>query len=500
MQLEIGTEIIRSYRRLSYSAWHALAEFVDNSVQSFLNSRQDLEASYKKSGTQLTVDIRYDRADGGRLTIRDNAMGMSEEELSNALYIGKQPKVNSGLSEFGMGLKTAACWFGDYWTVQTKKLGETTTHKITFDVEEVARGNLELPHETSSEPEDEHYTEIVVTQMNQNYYGRSIQRIKLFLGSMYRSYIGDDTLRLLYNSEPLGWVSPIEGNNVHISGGKPCLEHFTFQVKEKEVRGWLAVMERGSRANAGLTIIRRGRVLVGWPDSWRPQSIFGQFEGSNDLVNQRLVGEIHLDHFGVSHTKDEVLYEGDDEELLESEILRIAEPYIEIAQSFRKRGVRRDPPGRSVVTSAMGMLEDEIYSQRFQSVLTANGDIPRSRYEAFAYPMIQAMTGTEPRGTYSLAGLTLNVFVSDELSDRDPYVGIEIESEDTLNVVINMSHPHVGDMRGRMAVLNHLKECTFEGIAQWKVEKTWDTKDPSLIRAIKDSLLRIGHSINDSGA
>ena len=98
-------------------------------------------------------------------------------------------------------------------------------------------------------------------------------------------------------------------------------------------------MERGSRANAGLTIIRRGRVLVGWPDSWKPQSVFGQFDGSNDLVNQRLVGELNLDTFSVSHTKDEILYEEDDEELLEREILRIAEPYMEIAQSYRKRGV-----------------------------------------------------------------------------------------------------------------------------------------------------------------
>ena len=498
MQLEIGTEIIRSYKRLSYSPWHALAEFVDNSIQSFLNNRPALEDSYGKSGTGLTVDIRYERANGGRLTIRDNAMGMSEAELSNALYIGKKPEIDSGLSEFGMGLKTAACWFGDQWAVRTKKLGDATAHTVHFDVEQVAGGDLELRHETSPEPANEHYTEIIITHLNQHYYGRSIQRIKLFLGSMYRTYTGNGLLRLLYNGEPLSWVSPIEGNNVHISNAKPSLEHFAFQLGRREVLGWVAVMERGSRANAGLTIIRRGRVLVGWPDSWRPQSIFGQFEGSNDLVNQRLVGEINLDTFSVSHTKDEILFEGDDEELLERELFRIAEPYIEIAQSYRKRGVRRDPPGRSVVTSAIGMLEDELHSQRFQSVLTANGDIPRAMYEAFANPMIRAVTGTEPRGTYTLGGLILNIFVSDELSDRDPYLGIAIESDDTLNVVINMSHPHVGDLRGRIAVLNYLKECTFEGIAQWKVAKTWHADDPSLIRAIKDSLLRIGRSLNDS--
>ena len=224
MELEIGTEIIRSYKRLSYSAWHALAEFVDNSVQSFLNNRSILEDSYGESGMGLTVDIRYERANGGRLTIRDNAMGMSEAELSNALYIGKKPEIDSGLSEFGMGLKTAACWFGDQWVVRTKKLGDATAHTVYFDVEQVAKGNLELRHETSSEPPEEHYTEITITQLNQHYYGRSIQRIKLFLGSMYRTYTGNGMLRLLYNGESLTWVSPIEGNNVHISNGERAQE------------------------------------------------------------------------------------------------------------------------------------------------------------------------------------------------------------------------------------------------------------------------------------
>ena len=106
------------------------------------------------------------------------------------------------------------------------------------------------------------------------------------------------------------------------------------------------------------------------------------------------------------------------------------------------------------------------------------------------------MKATEPRGSYQLNGLSLNVFLSEGLSERDPYVGIELGPDDTLTVVINMSHPHVKDLRGRMGVLNYLKACAYEGVAQWKVERTWQTESPIVIRAIKDSLLRVGHSID----
>ena len=47
-----------------------------------------------------------------------------------------------------------------------------------------------------------------------------------------------------------------------------------------------------------------------------------------------------------------------------------------------------------------------------------------------------------------------------------------------------------------MGVVNYLKACTYEGVAEWKVRKAWDTDadadDPAVIRAIKDSLLRVG--------
>ena len=497
MEVSIGPEIIRSYKRLSYTAWHAIAEFVDNSIQSYLNNIDQLEPLYAESGQRLTVRITYTQTDGGRLEISDNAMGMSQEELNNALRIGRTPEITSGLSEFGMGMKTAACWFGNSWDLKTKKLGMEQGQSIVFDVETVASGNLDLQHSTFAAPPEEHYTTITIRDLNRFLHGAGIARVKRFLSSMYRVKIKEESLALSFNTEWLKWTSPISDGNVHISQGEECINEFEFDVNEKKVCGWIAILERGSRQDAGLTIIRRGRVIKGWPESWRPQTIYGQFEGSNDLVNQRLVGEVNLDEFGVSHTKDDILWDGDAEALVESELANVSESFVNIARSYRRRGVRGSFPSKSVIRSALNVLDEEITSPRFRHVVATNGSVPLEGYEVVAQSLYPSIRNVHPDASYRLPGLTLNVYLSENSSERNPYLGIEISPADVLNVVINMRHPHVRDLSGRLGVLNHLRACTYEGVAQWKVWKTWDEDKPALIRVIKDALLRVGSSFDE---
>src|ERR1700737_3500655 len=98
MKLHLGPEIIKSYRRLSYTLWTAIAEFVDNSTQSYFNNRANLDQEFSRSGAKLTVLVEYDSNDGGHLKISDNAMGMSLAELEHACSIAKPPADTSGRS------------------------------------------------------------------------------------------------------------------------------------------------------------------------------------------------------------------------------------------------------------------------------------------------------------------------------------------------------------------------------------------------------------------
>src|SRR5688500_11975779 len=110
--MNVGHGIIRSYRRLGYRAWYALAEFIDNTTQNYAENKAVLAAA--GDVPPLCINIDYDKE---HLRVHDNAMGMSAAELERALRIGEPPVNTSGRSEYGLGLKTAACWFGDQWTV-----------------------------------------------------------------------------------------------------------------------------------------------------------------------------------------------------------------------------------------------------------------------------------------------------------------------------------------------------------------------------------------------
>lgn len=497
IELHIGPEIIRSYKRLNYTPWHALAEFVDNSTQSYLDNQEKLDEAYQSDNQSLAIDITYSRDNGGTITIRDNAMGMSAEELEHALRIGTPPQNTAGRSEFGMGMKTAACWLGNHWTVRTKKLGEMETQSIEFNVERVAQNNLDLNHVRVKESEDVHYTVISITELNKLFGGRTIGQIKLFLSSMFREDISNQRLILSWNSERLTWQSLREIGNLHVEDGQYCDDDFAFTIGEKEVTGWIAVLERGSRANAGFSVLRRGRVIKGWPDSWKPESIFGQYDGSNDLVNQRLVGEIRLDDFGVSHTKDGILWEGNEEEEVEFKLAEFAHKYVEIARSYRKREVKGDGPSMRMISRAIGMFEEELQSTQVRQLLLSNGITPVDILEQAAAPMIRAAKTDDPRISHTFELLTLSLFLSDQLSHNDPYLGIDVEADDSLNVVINISHPYFRDLQGSMGVLNHIRSCSFDGLARWRAQHNWNSNDPSVIQALKDGLLRVASRIDE---
>ena len=497
MEVFIGPEIIRSYKRLSYTPWYALAEFVDNSTQSFFDHREQLTAADSGDNAPLSVDITYNRSGSGSIRVSDNAMGMSFEELSSALHIGRQPQNRTGRSEFGMGLKTAACWFGNQWSVRTSRLGESGGHEIHFDVERIASGVKDLQYRQMEADNHEHYTIVEISDLNQRMTRPEINMVIRFLESIYRVDTSDEVLMLTFNGQGIVWESPIEAGNVHISDGKPCyLEFPKLKINSKDVTGWIAVLERGSREDAGFTIIRRGRVIKGYPDAWRPQEIFGQYGGSNDLVNQRLVGEIHLNDFGVSHTKADILWQDGEQEGLGLELQRISQEYIDVARSYRKRGTRLGTPSRATINAAIDLLEEEMASPTLQQVIATNGAVPQERYEQLADPMMRAVGNAPPTKMYQISDVAVFLYLADQLSHTDPYLGIDVRPDGSLNIAINMNHPHFKGLSGRSGVFNHLKACTYEGLAQWKVKNTWDSQSPSAMRAVKDALLRVAQSIS----
>lgn len=493
VQLQLGLDVIRSYKRLSYTIWHALAEFVDNSTQSYFNHRIELDESFIEKDTRLEVSIVYER-DRDVLRIADNAMGMSYEELIYALRVGARPRIKSGRSKFGMGMKTAACWIGDHWTVRTKRLGETTEHHVVVDVERVAAGRSELPY-TAIEDRDPsaHYTIIEITNHHRKFQGRTLGKIRDFLRSMYRVDLRDGILELRWQGEPLIWDdSSIEFLKA-ADGGK-YYKRFEFDVQGKEVRGWVGILDRGSRARAGFSILHAGRVVRGWPDSWRPEEIFGQFQGSNDLINQRVIGELELDEFEVSHTKDDILWLGNEEEDLQAKLKEVCSDYIQVARERRKGKDDQRGPSEVEIQTAVDEIRQEVTSDEFVDKLNIQDVPPPEVVDATFDVVREVATSEEPVLAERLGNVAVKVYLH-SLSPNDPYVAADATMEDKVSVIVNMSHPHVTQIEGSQGLLNYLRHCMYDGVAEWKARLLQADMDPNTIKLLKDTLLRVSGEI-----
>ena len=504
LSLEIGLDALNSYRRLAYTPWHAIAEFVDNATQSYFDNRRVLDQMYQTLGEGLEVSIVYDSDDNGSfLRASDNAMGMSYNELDRALHIGLPPTNLSGRSKYGMGLKTAASWIGNTWSVRTKKLGEATEHLVTIDINSIVTSkHAVLPYrDFPGRNVDEHYTIIEIRQLNREYRGRTLGKIRDYLRSMYREDFRRQELSLVWRGETLSWQ---EREMLSDRDGNPYRKSVAFSIQNKNVHGWVGILARGSRANAGFSILHCGRVVRGWPDAWRPMSLYGQIQGSNDLVNQRLVGEIHLDQFDVSHTKDDILWLGDQEDEVEEQIAQHCGDYKEIAKNVRKNQDDERGPHDAEVDVAVDEFRKELLSPEMVDLIELH-DVPPE--DAVRETLLTLTSTAEGRGQETLiveiGKLRAKIYLEDDMSTNDPYVVADSAKPHTVLVLVNVAHPHWKQIKGSDGVLNYLRHCTYDAIAEWQARHQAARLDTDTIKILKDRLLRVSFDIerhSDGGA
>ena len=309
--------IYAAFARLNYRPWYALAEFVDNSVQSALTN---LDALRQAQVNHYLLVVEID-ADNERIEIRDNAAGIHARDYARAFLPASPPPDPSGLSEFGLGMKAAASWFARKWAVRTTALGEAIERTITFDVPTIVETSCEhLEPEERPTGASEHYTTVILRDLRVTPRGRTIGKIKDHLSSIYRMFIRDNLLELRLNGEilshepPAFLCAPYHKN----PSSKPLTWYKQIDLDldgAHRVTGWAAILSRASVTNAGFSIFRRRRLIQGsHGEGYRPEVIFGK---PNKFVFQRLVGELQLEGFSVSHTKDGIQWEDWEDDVLE---------------------------------------------------------------------------------------------------------------------------------------------------------------------------------------
>ena len=360
--VEIRPEVtmLSVLRHLNYKAWFAVAEFVDNALQSYSLNQERLEKCHGKE-FKFCVSVLIDTAGPGRIVISDNAAGISLSDFPRAFRAAQVPIDRTGLSEFGMGMKSAACWFAQNWSVRTKALGESMERTIAFNIREIVENKIEsLEVEERDVDGVEHYTVVVLNELHHVPHGRTISKIKEHLASIYRVFLQNGSLVLKFNGEKLSYqhakflrAVPFTAPGVPAQGEEAIPVEWRKEISfdfgcGQQVKGFVGLRETGSTNFAGLALFRRGRLIEGsYDETYRPSTIFKQ---TNSYAYQRLFGELHLDGFEVSHTKDGFQWEEYEDPFLDCLKEQLQDPPLNlIAQAENYRAL---PSRRSVEVKA----------------------------------------------------------------------------------------------------------------------------------------------------
>lgn len=475
------TESLLIYRNLTYSPWFALGEFVDNSITSFVKEVRARPGDERFF--ELRVDISWDE-NAEKLHIEDNAAGIpaNEEGWGRALRVGARNPDPTVLGVYGYGMKAAGLWWSKTMEITSKHYSEDVVRSVTLDPEDLIRtGSDDVPLESSpaTNPED-HWTQITLRGLNpgRRYpVGRTLGRVRDFLSSMYRHYLrgtfglrhpttGESFVRVFVQEEELNFIEPELLVSVPWSHGGPeksqgetlWRREFSLEIPlatiegkkqaAREVSGWVGILSKFSRADAGLFLSFHGKGIFGVaqgtpdsPDQYKPQKLFGT---SQSFRYGRLVGEVDVSAFGKSATTDSASWsEADEANFLQAlEItLKNTPNLISTAENFR-------------VTSTKQMSQKQAKSHQEdvnQTAAEANTIVEVIGEEQAAAPIEQADPGPGPKENQTItANQTIELqsghqalFQTSFGKDTDDWLSIYPDPGGVTRIVVNNNHPYI---------------------------------------------------------
>jgi hypothetical protein len=206
--------------------------------------------------------------------------------------------------------------------------------------------------------------------------------------------------------------------------------------------------------------------------------LYGQYQGSNDLVNQRVIGEIHLNEFEVSHTKDDILWLGDQEDQVENGLKEHCGDYRDGALEYRKYKDDSRRPSEIETAAAIDEFKRELSSPEIVDLIEIEQVPPQEAVAQSVQQIVESVVSTRPETFTAKCGpLTVRLFVAD-MSPNDPYVTVDATKAEEVIVIINQAHPHWGQLKGSEGVLNYIRHCTYDGIAESQARSKASRIDP----------------------
>ena len=339
--------VLNVFKNLNIKPQNALAEFIDNSVQSYLDNKEELHKIYKDKNDIYLPQITISQI-GDDIVIKDNSGGIAEADEERAFQVAASNPNVSGIGTFGMGMKAGAFFATDHWIVETKAIGED--YKKIFDInldKIINKKNTDIgPKKTPSK--DRPGTTITLKDARPLHHTQ-VKKLKDTVGMMYRSLIKKNDIQIDfyrkqievkdydYNYRPSRHDVLEINNELKDDDKKSRLERKNRKEKLQKVE-WVTEFDfdlndgfsaKGEAfiAHSSLPFDSRG-FRIYWKDrvirpKWMPGFQENDLNGfyvtkADSEINTRLSGHIFLsDNFETSFTKDEILWGGKELILIE---------------------------------------------------------------------------------------------------------------------------------------------------------------------------------------
>jgi hypothetical protein len=191
----------------------------------------------------------------------------------------------------------------------------------------------------------------------------------------------------------------------------------------------------------------------------------------------------------VSHTKNAILFQGDEEHDIEERLAEEFATYLDVAQDSRYRQGRVPI---ETITMGLAAAVEQMQKPEFIDAVTLNEVLPQSLIDATNQPVIESMKTGEATHSIRFSDFEARIFLKHELSPSDPYFLPFYSPDDRqISVAINTKHPFfTTNLDDSNDVLIYCILSCLDAIAEWKcLQKTGEISSKT-VNNIKNDLMK----------
>tara|TARA_Y100000768_G_C23977459_1_gene683832 strand:+ start:80 stop:1735 length:1656 start_codon:yes stop_codon:yes gene_type:complete len=465
-------------QHVEYSESHALAEYVDNSIQSYLDNKSKILKINPKYKLQISI-----KTSGKTITIEDNAAGISDDRFQDAFKAGKiierRKNKNSSLGEFNMGMKAASYWFTETWKVVTKSIDENKTKMVKMNIHNIVNKSSNLDIYEAKNNSKRGFTKIFLTNCKRSISARQFEKIRETISSIHREFLRRDIVSIKFNDQNIIFTEPEFKKTYPFKEYKNWLDTYKEDLESKvakknkptkvlwrkdinidfgknyNAKGYVGILLESKPKIAGFHYFRRKRC---YEQNVYPMELFRDSDKGSERYKS-IYGEIHFENSDTTFNKRVI--EIDDYDLSRFELQLKKElkefPDLWTQSSVAKERYKEFDEFEAQVKSGQIDKNDEfnvwLKNYKNNSIGAANKALnkpskipvldPSNKLPPLKNPKLSK---SEKKETVKIDNKTYTFYVekTSDQSDSDPWCVWSIdEASQIITVRISMSHEFI---------------------------------------------------------